>query len=217
VQFKGGDSTLSDTTITNAAVNTGGGEGGIIQGFAWNGNLIGQFTYNGTDTEGGVSGLGYVQHHDFLVMPNGNILMIVVQDYTTTQAEAAGFNPNLFDSNTTSTGLIEIDGLVEVTPNWSSDSCTVVWQWSFWNRLVQDYDPTGETFYTNSEGQTVNVSDYASNIDNPQLLDANCGTHTIQFYKHANGIDYNASLNQIVISARNQCEIYIIDASTTSD
>ena len=203
-------------SLPNAAVNTGGGEGGIIQEFAWNGSLIGQFTYNGTDTENGVSGLGYVQHHDFLVMPNGNILMIVVQDYTETQAIAAGFNPSLFDSNITSEGLIQIDGLVEVTPNWSSDSYTVVWQWSFWNHLVQNYNSSGCTFYTNSSGQTVDVPDYQSTITDPYLLNANCGAHTIQFYNHANGIDYNAALNQIVISARNQCEIYIIDASTTT-
>ena len=73
---------------------------------------------------------------------------------------------------------------------------TIVWQWSFWNHLVQNYLPSGETFYTNSAGQTVYVSDYSTNVNNPYLLNANCGSHTIQFFNHVNGIDYNASLDR---------------------
>ncbi len=91
-----------------------------------------------------------------------------------------------------------------------------MWQWSFWNHLVQNYLPSGQTFYTNSAGQTVYVSDYGS-VNSPNLLNANCGSHTIQYFNHMNSVDYNPALNEFVISARNQCEIYVIDASTTSD
>ena len=97
-------------------------------------------------------------------MPNGNILMEVVQDYTNAQAIAAGFNPSLFDSTLSAGGDIQINGLVEVTPNWTAGTYTTVWQWSFWNHLVQNYNSSGQTFYTNSAGQTVYVSDYG-NVD----------------------------------------------------
>ena len=53
----------------------------------------GYFTYAGYDTEAGVSGLGYAQHHNILVMPNGNILMITTQAYTAARRWRRGSIP----------------------------------------------------------------------------------------------------------------------------
>jgi hypothetical protein len=51
----------------------------------------------------------------------------------------------------------------------------------------------------------------------PELIDANApGIKIPEFWNHINGIDYNAALDQIMLSARNQNEVWIIDHSTTT-
>lgn len=215
-----GDLIRTNSLGAAAPINTNGA-GGVIQEFDWQGDLVGQFQYAGYDTEGGVSGLPYEQHHNIYVMPNGDIVMAVVQGYTLAQAQAAGFNGNLATQSGPEGNLLWVEGLVEVKPNWAQDTYTTVWQWSFWNHLVQDVDPSGQTFYTNSGGQTIYTSDYETTIDDPGKLNANYeGSNTPalgRLYDHINGIDYNAQYNEFAISSRVQNEIYIIDHSTTSD
>ena len=191
--------------------------GGVIEKFDWNGNRVGYFTYAGYNTQAGVSNLGYAQHHNILVMPNGNILMTTVQSYTPAQALAAGFNPvNLFGGTN-----VLVDGVVEVKPDWAHNTYTEVWRWSYWNHLVQTYNPGGQSFFTNSNGQTVYVGNYSPTINNPYKLNANFnGSNTPvldRLYAHQNGLDYNTDLDEIVLSARVTNEIYVIDHSTTTD
>ena len=55
--------------------------------------------------------------------------------------------------------------------------------------------------------------------DNPGLVDLNAssaGPPNDPDWNHVNGIDYNADLDQIVLSAHHQDEIWIIDHNTTS-
>ena len=51
-------------------LGTGGGEGGRVEEYDWNGNLIWGFNFS-TAT--------YMQHHDIRMLPNGNVLMLVVR------------------------------------------------------------------------------------------------------------------------------------------
>ena len=118
-------------------------------------------------------GLAYEQEHNIYVMPNGDILLEVAQEYTVAQAEAAGFTGNLRIQSGPEGDYLWMEGLVEVKPDWAQNTYTTVWQWSFWNHLVQDVDPQGQTFYTDSAGQTVYVSDYEPTINDPYLLNAN--------------------------------------------
>ena len=73
-------------SLKNPDINTGGGEGGRIEEYDWNDNLVWSLDYS-TDQ--------YMQHHDFCVLPDGDILMLVVEKKTYAQAVAAGFNPSL--------------------------------------------------------------------------------------------------------------------------
>lgn len=94
-----------------------------------------------------------------------------------------------------------MDSVVEVQQSGTAGG-NVAWQWHFWDHLIQSYDSS--------------KLNYGVVASHPELLNANCGQHTIQFFNHANSIAYNAALDQVMISARNQNEIYIIDHSTTT-
>jgi hypothetical protein len=78
----------------------------------------------------------------------------------------------------------------------------VVWEWHLWDHLVQDFDPGREN--------------YGVVGDHPELLDANYPDWPVDDWIHLNSIDYNAELDQILVSSRVWNEIWVIDHSTTS-
>ena len=166
--------------------------GGIVREFDPAGNLL--WSYRHPEWA----------HHDFVAMPNGNVLLLVRDAKTRAEAIAAGANPAFLTEN----GLI-IDTVVEVRPSYP-DQAEVVWSWSIWDHLVQDYDPAQANFGRVAE--------------HPELVDINYtlrqGVRTESAATHhglsGNGLDYHPELDQIIISARNMSEIWVIDHSTTT-
>lgn len=136
------------------------------------------------------------QHHDIEPLPNGNILLITTETVTQNELIALGKNPSEI-SNTFKT-----DKIVEIQPIGDNDA-QIVWEWSFLEHLIQDFD--------NSKANFGVVADH------PELIDINYIEGNLNDWTHANGIDYHAELDQIILSARNTNEIYIIDHSTTAN
>ena len=165
---------------------TGGGEGGRIEEYNWAGKLIWEFSYS-TDQ--------YQQHHDIVPLPNGNILMLVVEKKTHAQCLAAGFPTFMLRDRE-----LYPDSVVEVQPLYPSGG-KVVWEWHVWDHLIQDFDQAN-----------ANYGDVAAH---PELIYVGGGRGAPAFWNHANSIAYNAKLDQIVISARGSSEIWFIDHSTT--
>ncbi|OBX26046.1 putative secreted protein (Por secretion system target) [Gelidibacter algens] len=141
---------------------------------------------------------GLNQHHDIEPLPNGNILCIVRDSYSNSEIIANGKDPLKVG------GTIDLDKIVELKPIGTNDA-EIVWEWKFIDHLIQDYDDT--------------KSNFGSVENHPELIDINyVDPYFENFdrgYTHVNGIDYNSSLDQIIISARHLNEIYIIDHSTT--
>ena len=143
-------------------------------------------------------------HHDFLKMPNGNVMMIVRGRKAREESIAAGANPEFVHEDG-----IKYDYLLEVRPTGAIGG-EIVWQWSPWDHLVQDYDPT--------------KPNYGATAEHPELIDLNFTLETIsasRYYKpydwlHTNAIDYNPALDQIMLSPRQFSELWIIDRSTTT-
>jgi len=56
--------------------------------------------------------------------------------------------------------------------------------------------------------------------DHPELIDPNGsvggGRQISQFWNHMNSIDYNADLDQVMLSVRGSSELWVIDHSTTT-
>ena len=164
-----------------------GGAGGIVQTFDWHGNLTWSYTYASTT---------HLQHHDVEWLPNGNLLMIAWQYKTSAEAIAAGRDPALLSDNE-----LWPDSVIEVRPT-GPDSGEIVWEWRIWDHLIQDYDAT--------------KANYGVVADHPELIDLNYNLNGGADWNHINAIDYNAELDQILLTVHNFSEIWIIDHSTTT-
>ncbi len=164
-----------------------GGVAGRIQRVGANGRLIWAFDYAG-DT--------YQQHHDIEILPNGNVLLIAWEVITADEALAAGLRPDLLPEN----GTVWPDQVVEVEPT----SGDIVWMWRAWDHLIQDTDPS--------------LPNYGVVAEHPERINVNyVGLRRLGDWQHGNSIDYNAELDQIVLSLRHFNEIWIIDHSTTPE
>ena len=182
--------------ILSGGPSTGGGEGGRIEEKDWLGNLVWAIDYYSTN---------YIHHHDFKVLPNGNVLLLVAEKKTYAEVIAAGFNPALLDTSIATQGYMLPDCLVEVKPTRPYGG-TVVWEWHMWDHMIQDFSAAKSNYY-GTGGVALH----------PELIDVNgTGQMIQQFWNHVNGIDYNAQFDQIMLSVRNNSELFVIDHSTTT-
>lgn len=141
-----------------------------------------------------VSDATQVSHHDICPMPNGNVILIVYELKTAAQVQAAGATAN---------AVRWTEKLVELKPT-GPTTAQIVWQWNLWDHLVQNLYPTKANYQT-------------SIVNHPELLNINYkNTGSNPDWVHMNGIDYNAALDQIVVSSHNLNEMWVIDHSTTT-
>ncbi len=172
-----------------------GGATGQVQEFDWDGTLVWDFRHANSEQ---------MLHHDVEVMPNGNVLMIAWDRKTEAEAIAAGRDPSLLEE-----GELWPDSVIEVEP-FGSTGGTIVWEWHIWDHLVQDHDPS--------------KANYGVVGDHPELLDINyldsglgeLGRGRGADWNHVNAVEYNAQLDQIMITSRLMSEFYIIDHGTTT-
>ncbi|MBU0497530.1 MAG: aryl-sulfate sulfotransferase [Candidatus Thermoplasmatota archaeon] len=163
-----------------------GGAGGGVQIIEADGSISWDFSHYGSD---------YLSHHDIEPLPNGNVLMIVWEYKTRSEAIAAGRNPtNLMGDTLMSEYIIEVKPTGQTTGD-------IVWKWSVWDHLIQDYDPLKDN--------------YGIVPEHPELIDINYGFSQADWL-HCNAIDYNPEYDQILLSIRDFCEIWVIDHSTTT-
>jgi hypothetical protein len=175
--------------LTKNKAFIGGGEGGRLEEYDWDGNLVWEYWLSDDEN---------LMHHDIAPMPNGNILAMVVEYKSLDEAVQAGFNPSVLkDSKLFPDYIVEIE---KTGPK----SGKIVWQWHVWDHLVQDFDQTKN-----------NYGDVAAT---PGKVDPNgSGRRAKAFWNHFNSIDYNATLDQIVISVRGNSEFWIIDHGITTE
>ena len=155
------------------------------------------------DAEGNVVwDFQHPQNHDILSMPNGNVLILSRLTIPREEAIALGVNPR-----STACHALRATHIVEVRPTGPSDG-EIVWKWSAFDHFVQDFDPEKPNYGV--------VADHPELIDiNFTVADAKCPRAGGLDWLHANALDYNAELDQIMITVRNFSEIWIIDHSTT--
>lgn len=131
-------------------------------------------------------------HHDIHPMPNGNVLIISYELKTAAEVTAAGCTANATRWS---------EKILELQPT-GTNTANIVWEWHLWDHLAQNVDP--------------NKPNYQSSIVNhPELLNVNYN-NTGNDWVHMNGIDYNPTLDQIVVSSHYLNELWVIDHSTTT-
>ena len=157
----------------------------------WSGNTIWSYTEKRSN---------YFPHHDWTRIYNKKLkayttLYIANKNLTKAQALAAGANPNNVQDT-----VVQMDAIVEVDM-----SGNIVWEWWFFDHVVQDYDATKPNYV----GSGKKISDY------PGRLNINLtGVPLRKDWLHCNSIDYNEDLDQIVINCV-AGEFYIIDHGNT--
>ena len=181
--------------VQNPSMSSGGVGGGISK-YSWDGDLLWNYEI-ANDT--------YQHHHDIEPLPNGNILVIVWEKKTASEAYNAG-------RVTLNNSLNEMwaEAILELEPVGTND-VNIVWEWHIWDHLIQDVDES--------------LPNYGIIEEHPELQDVNYGNAGSNNgpggpngdWKHLNAIAYNSDLDQIAISSRHHDEIYIIDHSTTTE
>lgn len=179
-----------------------GGVGGRVEEFDWNGNLIWSFEY-ASDS--------YYLHHDIEPLPNGNILMVAWNYLSADEAIALGRDANLLPDGSASGNrpgqsgqqnqdpAIWADSIIEVNPQTNE----IVWEWRVTDHLVQDIDSAKPNYG--------NVSEH------PERININYTSgRVVDDWTHINSVDYNADLDQIVLSVHGFSEIWILDHSISS-
>lgn len=182
------DGTMVRTCRIPSTTFTLGGLGGRIERWSWDDSLVWALDYS-TAT--------YTQHHDIELLPNGNMLILATERKAGLEPISAGRDPALIANNE-----VWSEYVVEIEPI-GTDSAVVVWEWHIWDHLVQEVDS--------------NQQNYGVVAGHPELLDVNYVPGVVKAdWLHANAVDYNEELDQIMISIAELSEIWIIDHSTTT-
>lgn len=166
-----------------------GGRGGMLEHWSWDGELL--WSYR-------ISNDSLCQHHDFTVLPNGNLLVIAWDRRPGSEAIAQGRNP----ANTGNWLLSE--RILELQPI-GTDSVEIVWEWKLWDHLIQSFD--------------AGLPNHGVVADHPERVNINFyqGAPLAADWIHLNSITYNAAFDQIMVSSHNLDEIWVIDHSTTTE
>jgi len=174
--------------FTKSGGFTRGGEGGRLEEYDWDGKLVWEFDY-ASDT--------YLAHHDIALLPNGNILALAVEKKSYQECLQAGFQPNSLRDRE-----LYPDYVIEIEPTRPKGG-RIVWEWHVWDHLIQENDRA--------------KANYGDVSAHPERIWVDCnGRVATAFWNHMNSIDYNAELDQIMLSVRGSSELWIIDHSTTT-
>lgn len=189
-----------------------GGEGGRIQEFGWNGELVWEWVMEGDER---------LAHHDMAPLPNGDILVIIWERKARGEAIRAGRDPALVDA-----GGLWPDALLQIRPERPRGG-RPVWEWHVWDHLIQDRERRRGNF-----GRVP---------DHPELVDINGSppegftdeairrlkaigylaggggrSDRLADFMHTNSVAYNPKLDQIALSVWGFGEVWILDHGTTT-
>jgi hypothetical protein len=182
-------SRLVNAFIWNEVFQDGGGNRGCLEEYAVDGSLNWRLMLSTPD---------YIQHHDMVKLPNGNILTIVWERVSAAHAIELGRDPE----NVAENGDLWYDGIIEINP----ETAEIVWEWSMRHHMIQDFDPA--------------KANYGVVADHPGRLDINAINFNMDGsvdpdWTHVNALDYNPELDQIIFSSNYLSEVYVIDHGTT--
>jgi len=135
-------------------------------------------------------------HHDIAVMPNGNVLAIAWERKLFDECTQAGRPEDALPENELWPEMV-----IEVKPIYP-DSAEIVWEWHAWDHMVQDISEELDNY---------------GDVTDPRLININFTADSTADWHHANAIDYNADLDQIMLSIPKFNELWIIDHSTSTN
>lgn len=200
----------------------GGGQGGRIQEFSWDGELVWDYVLSSEEN---------LHHHDIEPLPNGNVLLITWERKNMEEALSVGRDEDLLTASE-----LWPDVVLEIEPV-RPDGGKVVWEWHTWDHLVQDRDPDLAN-HGDVAGHPHRIDingDVPDRRSQEELDEEEAKLRALGYlggggdrddpprqsrrsadWQHTNAIDYHAGLDQIVISVRTFNEFWVIDHSTST-
>ena len=160
---------------------------GGVQKIAYDGTILWEYHYTQDSS---------YATHDIVPLPNGDILIIMQEIKSRTQTIQAGRDPNSFGTQFYPNMILQI----HQTGPTSGD---IVWEWHVWDHLIQDFDASKDNYGVVSE--------------HPELANINFDQYWSPGWPYMNSVDYNPKFDQILLSAHNFDEVWIIDHSTTTE
>jgi hypothetical protein len=168
-------------------VNRGPMSGAIYQLVDWDGDVVWEY-----DEERP----GYTPHHDFRMIWNPQLeaqtlLYVASKEISHDEAIALGVDPSLRDDYTS-----RPDGVVEVDMDGN-----VIWEWNISDHVIQDIDAL--------------LPNYGVISEHPGKMDPNFANGVSGDWIHINSLDYNETLDHIVVNNSTFSESYVIDHGAT--
>jgi hypothetical protein len=137
----------------------------------------------------------YMLHHDFKVLPNGNILAVSFVRHTRAQMIAAGIDSTIKDNGSNAKAMLG-EKIIEIKPDYTNGGGSIVWEW-----IILDH-----------------VAPQEQAINNPNLISGSIVKSLFSGqWVHLNGIDYDSERDLIVFTSRVFSEVFVIDHSTTTE
>ncbi len=208
----------------------GGGIGGRLQELEADGSVVWDYSL-ATDV--------FHHHHDIEPLPNGNILAIVWERLSTSEAVKLGRDPEHIPEN----GWW-VDAVLEIEPV-RPDGGKIVWRWSSADHLIQDFSEEAGGYGEiplHPERIDANVDHrdrppetaaqrrareemerkmralgYVGGDDDDDKVERPQGGRGGSDWMHTNSIDYHSGLDLIVLSVRSMNEVWVIDHSTSTE
>ena len=195
-----------------SSVFQGGGAGGRLEEYTWDGELYWSFEFPPDER---------LTHHDVAILPNGNILAIAWERKTAEEARRAGRRAELVPEQGIWPGMV---AELEPTP---PEGAKIVWEWHAWDHLIQNQDESLPNYGDPSAHPhriDINGDGAPPEIDPEELErlkalgyvsdDTDTQDLSSDFF-HTNAVAYHAELDQIALSTPKFNEIWILDHSTT--
>lgn len=163
-----------------------GGGGATIERRTWDNEVLWSFTANNDSLR---------LHHDFTVVPGGNVIAICWEVLDSLECIDNGRDPALLTG-----GELWSDKLIELQPD-GQGGADIVWEWRAWDHLVQDFDST--------------KANYGVIADQQHKIDLNFGSESAQpaDWLHMNAVDYFPfydTAGQIIMSVPTFNEVWVI-------
>ena len=189
------DGSLLRTCRQSSTVFNGGGIGGRIERFSWEGDLIWSCDL-ANDT--------LHHHHDMAWLPNGHVVLLAWEYKSPEEAAAAG---RLSDDD----GPLWPPVLLEIAPEGGFGG-DIVWEWHAWDHLIQDVSPSFPNYGTPSEHPQRFDVNYGQ-VSGGGFPGGSSGGD----WFHCNAVAYHPGLDQLILNSRNWNEFYILDHGISSE
>mmetsp|Transcript_666 Transcript_666/g.801 ORF Transcript_666/g.801 Transcript_666/m.801 type:complete len:469 (-) Transcript_666:949-2355(-) len=212
--LKNGNLLRDGNESLNAPLLQTGGAAGYIEEVTWDNELVWRFNFRPFEV--------FLSHHNFEPLPNGNVLVLCWERKSKEEAIAVGRRPEYIPDNE-----VWNDIVVELEPDKVNKTAKIVWRWSAWDHLVQNFDPRKPEFVEDIAhhpdkldinqcvvgGKNANRNRLLltlKDVKEGEFKVTKAGRTGEKDWLHINNVSYDPGLDQVMLSVNSFSEVIII-------